>query len=42
MFVLDMWLALAYFLVVPIMFAFTEFVARYTRQWFRELQKHLG
>jgi ATP-binding cassette subfamily B protein len=42
MFVLDMWLALASFLVVPIMFAFTEFVARYTRQGFRELQKHLG
>ena len=42
MFVLDMWLALASFLVVPIMFAFTEFVARYTRLGFRELQKHLG
>jgi ATP-binding cassette, subfamily B, multidrug efflux pump len=42
MFVLDMWLALASFLVVPIMFGFTEFVARYTRRGFRELQKHLG
>ena len=42
MFVLDVWLALASFLVVPIMFAFTEFVARYTRLGFRELQKHLG
>jgi ATP-binding cassette subfamily B multidrug efflux pump len=42
MFVLDIWLALASFLVVPIMFAFTEFVARYTRLGFRELQKHLG
>ena len=42
MFVLDKWLALASILVVPIMFGFTEFVARYTRQGFRELQKHLG
>jgi ATP-binding cassette subfamily B protein len=42
MFVLDKWLALASLLVVPIMFWFTEFVARYTRHGFRELQKHLG
>jgi len=42
MFVLDRWLALAAVLVVPIMFWFTEFVARYTRRGFRELQKHLG
>ena len=42
MFVLDVWLALASLLVVPIMFAFTEFVARYTRRGFRELQKSLG
>ena len=42
MFVLDRWLALASVLVVPIMFWFTEFVARYTRKGFRELQKHLG
>jgi ATP-binding cassette, subfamily B, multidrug efflux pump len=42
MFVLDVWLALASVLVVPIMFGFTEFVARYTRRGFRELQKHLG
>ena len=42
MFVLDRWLALASLLVVPIMFWFTEFVARYTRKGFRELQKHLG
>ncbi|MCX5838150.1 MAG: ABC transporter ATP-binding protein [Deltaproteobacteria bacterium] len=42
MFVLDQWLALASVLVVPIMFGFTEFVARYTRRGFRELQKHLG
>jgi ATP-binding cassette subfamily B multidrug efflux pump len=42
MFVLDKWLALASVLVVPIMFWFTEFVAKYTRRGFRELQKHLG
>lgn len=42
MFVLNFWLALATFLVVPIMFWFTEFVAKYTRKGFRELQKHLG
>jgi ATP-binding cassette subfamily B multidrug efflux pump len=42
MFVLDVRLALASLLVVPIMFGFTLFVARYTRQGFRELQKSLG
>jgi ATP-binding cassette subfamily B multidrug efflux pump len=42
MFVLDRWLALATLLVVPIMFWFTEFVARYTRRGFRDLQKGLG
>jgi ATP-binding cassette subfamily B protein len=42
MFVLDRFLALAAVLVVPIMLWFTEFVARYTRRGFRELQKHLG
>jgi ATP-binding cassette subfamily B multidrug efflux pump len=42
MFVLNMWLALASILVVPLMFWFTQFVARYTRKGFRELQKHLG
>jgi ATP-binding cassette subfamily B protein len=42
MFVLDVWLALAAVLVVPIMFWFTQFVARYTRKGFQELQKHLG
>ena len=42
MFVLDKWLALASLLVVPIMFWFTQFVARYTRKGFRDLQKHLG
>jgi ATP-binding cassette subfamily B protein len=42
MFVLDAALAMAAVLVVPIMFWFTNFVARYTRRGFRDLQKHLG
>lgn len=42
MFVLDKWLALSTLLVVPIMLWFTNFVARYTRKGFRELQKNLG
>lgn len=42
MFVLDRWLALSTLLVVPIMFWFTQFVARYTRKGFQQLQKHLG
>jgi ATP-binding cassette subfamily B multidrug efflux pump len=42
MFILNHWLALASLLVVPIMFWFTQFIARYTRRSFRELQKHLG
>ncbi|MBE0556255.1 MAG: ABC transporter ATP-binding protein, partial [Proteobacteria bacterium] len=42
MFVLDSRLALASLLVVPLMLAFTEFIARYTRRGFRELQRNLG
>ncbi len=42
MFILDAWLALATVLVVPIMLWFTNFVARYTRRGFRDLQKQLG
>src|SRR6266487_1803308 len=42
MFVLNVWLALSALLVVPIMFWFTQFVARYTRKGFRDLQKELG
>jgi len=42
MFVLNLWLALATLLVVPIMLAFTEFVARYTRKGFRDLQRSMG
>ena len=42
MFVLNIWLAMASVVVVPIMFWFTGFVARYTRKGFRSLQKNLG
>jgi ATP-binding cassette subfamily B protein len=42
MFVLNVWLALAALLVVPIMFWFTQFVARYTRKGYRDLQRELG
>lgn len=42
MFVLDVWLALATLVVVPIMFWFTQFVATYTRRGFRELQRSMG
>ena len=42
MFVLDFWLALASLIVVPIMFWFTNFIARYTRRGFRMLQKDVG
>ena len=42
MFILNPWLALSALLVVPIMFWFTQFVARYTRRGFRTLQKELG
>lgn len=42
MFVLNVWLALASLLVVPLMVWFTNFVARYTRRGFRDLQKGLG
>jgi ATP-binding cassette subfamily B protein len=42
MFILNAWLALASVVVVPIMLWFTQFVARYTRKGFRDLQKSLG
>jgi ATP-binding cassette subfamily B protein len=42
MFLLDHWLALASLLVLPILFWFTQFVARYTRKGFRDLQRDLG
>jgi ATP-binding cassette, subfamily B, multidrug efflux pump len=42
MFVLDFWLALGSFIVLPIMYLVTNFVARYTRKGYQELQKSLG
>ena len=42
MFVLNPWLAISALIVVPIMFWFTNFIARYTRKGFRNLQKELG
>jgi ATP-binding cassette, subfamily B, multidrug efflux pump len=42
MFALDAWLALAAVLVVPIMLAFTRWVAVFTRKGFKDLQKSLG
>jgi ATP-binding cassette subfamily B protein len=42
MFILNAGLALASLLVIPIMAWFAQFVARYTRKGFRELQKVLG
>jgi ATP-binding cassette subfamily B multidrug efflux pump len=42
MFALNRWLALASLIVVPIMLAFTRFVAKYTRKGFRDLQSRLG
>jgi ATP-binding cassette subfamily B multidrug efflux pump len=42
MFVLNAWLALASLVVVPVMLWFADFVARYTRKGFRDLQLQLG
>ncbi len=42
MFVLNFWLALAAIIVLPVMFLFTNFIARYTRKGYQELQKNLG
>jgi ATP-binding cassette subfamily B multidrug efflux pump len=42
MFVLNHWLALATLVVIPIMYWFTNSIARFTRKGFRELQKRLG
>ncbi len=42
MFLLNKWLALATLLIVPVMVFFTNYIARYTRRGFRELQKQLG
>ncbi|MCX8012884.1 MAG: ABC transporter ATP-binding protein/permease, partial [Rectinema sp.] len=42
MFILNPWLALCSFAVIPLMYWFTAFIARYTRKGFRELQKDLA
>ena len=42
MFALNFWLSLATILVVPLMFWFTTFVAKYTRKGFQRMQKALG
>jgi ATP-binding cassette subfamily B protein len=42
MFVLNHYLAISALIVVPIMFWFTNFIAKYTRKGFRDLQKELG
>jgi ATP-binding cassette, subfamily B, multidrug efflux pump len=42
MFVLNPYLAISALIVVPIMFWFTNLIARYTRKGFRDLQKQLG
>src|SRR4030066_1240944 len=42
MFLLNTWMTLAALVVIPIMFWFTNFVARYTRRGYQQLQKNLG
>jgi len=42
MFIINLWLALASVVVVPLMLWFAEWIARYTRKGFRQLQKQLG
>jgi ATP-binding cassette subfamily B multidrug efflux pump len=42
MFLMDVYLAAATLVVVPLMLWFAEFVARYTRKGFRDLQLQLG
>jgi len=42
MFVLNPWLALATLIIVPVIYFFTNFIARYTRKGFRRLQQQLG
>ena len=42
MFLLNHWLALATLIIIPVIYFFTNFIARYTRKGFRELQKQLG
>jgi ATP-binding cassette subfamily B protein len=42
MFALNFWLAFVSLLIIPIIYVLADFVARYTRRGFRDLQKHLG
>ena len=42
MFSLNVWLAMASVIVVPLMAGFTMFVAKYSRRGFRDLQKQMG
>jgi ATP-binding cassette subfamily B multidrug efflux pump len=42
MFILNAWLALATLVVIPVTVGFTNFIARYTRSGFRDLQHELG
>jgi len=42
MFVLNVWLALVSVLVLPVIFGFAAFIARFTRRGFRELQAERG
>jgi len=42
MFILNPYLAISALIVIPIMFWFTNFIAKYTRKGFRDLQKELG
>jgi ATP-binding cassette, subfamily B, multidrug efflux pump len=42
MFSLNVWLAMASVIVVPLMAGFTMFVAKYSRKGFRDLQKQMG
>jgi ATP-binding cassette subfamily B protein len=42
MFLLNFWLALTTLVVIPMMFWFTNFVARYIRKGYKDLQKNLG
>jgi ATP-binding cassette, subfamily B, multidrug efflux pump len=42
MFLLNHWLALGTLVVMPVMFWFTRFVAKYTKKGFRDLQQDLG
>jgi ATP-binding cassette, subfamily B, multidrug efflux pump len=42
MFILNAWLALATLVVIPVTVGFTNFIARYTRRGFRDLQFELG